>query len=141
MKHSVRIGLLYAVFCGLAIGVNLGVQWLVSAWSSLGFLSALVAGTTYGLLLKYVLDRNYIFTEGGPPLTRDFIRFVLYAGFGLVTTAVFWSAEFFGEAVWPGPGRYVGGGLGLALGYLIKYLMDRRWVFAPRPPGKNPVSS
>ncbi len=141
MRPSVRIGLLYVFFCACAIGVNLGVQWIGSAWLGLGFWPALAVGTAAGLLLKYVLDRNYIFAAAGAPLARDVSRFVIYAGFGLVTTAIFWSAEWLGEAAWAGPGRYWGGGLGLALGYLMKYLMDRRWVFGSRPHGAGPLSS
>ena len=121
---------LYALFCALAIAVNLGLQFVAVRWLGLGFWLALLIGTGGGLLFKYVLDRNYIFMAGGVDATKDARRFVLYAGFGLFTTAVFWSAEWLGHHYFSGEvGRYLGGGFGLCVGYALKYWMDKKWVF------------
>ena len=112
---------LYALFCVLAIAVNLGLQFVAVRWLGLGFWLALLIGTGGGLLFKYVLDRNYIFMAGGVDATKDARRFVLYAGFGLFTTAVFWSAEWLGHHYFSGEvGRYLGGGFGLCFGYALK---------------------
>ncbi len=121
---------LYALFCALAIAVNLGLQFGAVRWLGLGYWPALLIGTGGGLVFKYVLDRNYIFNASGVGAAKDATRFVLYAGFGVFTTAVFWSAEWLGHRCLAGEaGRYVGGALGLCFGYGLKYWMDSRWVF------------
>jgi putative flippase GtrA len=123
---------LYALFCALAIAVNLGLQFVAVRWLGLGFWPALLIGTGGGLVFKYVLDRNYIFDARGAGAAKDARRFVLYAGFGLFTTAVFWSAEWVGHHYFSGEvGRYLGGGFGLCIGYVLKYWMDKKWVFKP----------
>ena len=127
---SGMLALLYALFCALTIGVNLGLQFVAVRWLGLGFWPALLIGTGGGLVFKYVLDRNYIFDARGAGAAKDARRFVLYAGFGLFTTAVFWSAEWVGHHYFSGEvGRYLGGALGLCFGYGLKYWMDSRWVF------------
>lgn len=121
---------LYVLFCALAIVVNLGLQFVAVRWLTLGYWPALLIGTGGGLVFKYVLDRNYIFMAGGVGPAKDARRFALYAGFGLFTTAVFWLAEWVGHCFLPGEaGRYVGGAIGLCIGYGLKYWMDSRWVF------------
>ena len=53
---------------------------------------------------------------------------------GLATTVVFWGTEavfhflFDSDAM-----RYVGGAIGLSIGYLIKYQLDARYVFSKQP--------
>jgi formate/nitrite transporter FocA (FNT family) len=43
---------------------------------------------------------------------------------------IFWLTEWVGYRFIPNEsGRYVGGVIGLGLGYFCKYRMDRRWVF------------
>lgn len=124
------LAILYAAFCVLAISVNLGLQFVASRGLGLGYWPSLIVGTGGGLLFKYVLDRNYIFKAGGVGAAKDAARFSLYAGFGLFTTAVFWTAEWVGHYWIEGEaGRYIGGGLGLCIGYALKYWMDSRWVF------------
>lgn len=128
------LALLYASFCGLAIIVNLGLQLVAARGLGLGYWPALFLGTGGGLLFKFVLDRNYIFGARGAGAAKDARRFVLYAAFGLFTTAVFWGAEWIGHRCIPGEtGRYIGGALGLCFGYGLKYWMDSRWVFKSTP--------
>jgi putative flippase GtrA len=129
---KVRLVFRYAAFCLLAMTVNLGLQFLAHRCLGAGFWLALVIGTTGGLILKYVLDRNFIFAAGGVNFATDAGRFSLYGCLGLITTAVFWLAEWLGHQWLPqSHGRYLGGALGLTLGYTLKYWMDRRWVFTP----------
>ncbi|MRW85297.1 GtrA family protein [Pseudoduganella sp. FT26W] len=91
---------------------------------------AAVAGTAAGLVFKYVLDKRYIFRFKADNLGHDSRVFVLYATAGLVTTAVFWGFEFGFNYVFDSrEGRYLGAALGLAIGYLCKYQLDKRYVF------------
>ncbi len=49
---------------------------------------------------------------------------------GLVTTTIFWGAESLFWFVWHTQAmRELGAVLGLAVGYVVKYRLDRRFVF------------
>jgi putative flippase GtrA len=49
---------------------------------------------------------------------------------GVVTTAVFWGFEFgFDHLFGTREMRYAGGVIGLAIGYVAKYQLDKRFVF------------
>ncbi len=62
-------------------------------------------------------------------------KFTLYTLMGLVTTAIFWGSETLFWIVWRTDAmRELGAVLGLAVGYMVKYNLDRRYVFGG-PPG------
>lgn len=129
----------YAIFCLFAMGANLGLQFVAHRGFGLEFWPALGIGTAGGLVLKYVLDRNYIFAGRGVSLLKDARRLSLSGLLGLGTTAVFWSAEWLGHKFLPVcAGRYIGGAIGLMAGYALKYWMDRRWVFGACDPATSP---
>lgn len=138
-REAAGIAGLYALFAAASTGLNLGVQWAVSAlWPwRLVTIAALCAGTGAGLLLKYVLDRRWIFPMRSPGLRGDVRRFILYAGTGVATTALFWGTELAFLAVFAVPwAKYAGGAIGLCAGYTAKYALDRRFVFRRRAPGE-----
>ncbi len=91
----------------------------------------MVTGTAIGLVVKYLLDKRWIFDDRATGLAAHGRRFSLYTAMGLVTTAIFWATE---TAFWLTWGthlaREVGAVLGLAVGYWVKYHLDRRFVFA-----------
>jgi putative flippase GtrA len=125
----------YALFAGIATGCNLGVQALAdySYRGALAVYASLFAGTLVGLVVKYLLDKNYIFYDRTTGLVRRGGQFVRYVLTGVLTTAIFWGFElgayhgFHNQAA-----RYLGGALGLAVGYWLKYQLDTRIVFAQR---------
>ncbi len=128
--------LLYAFFALIATGVNLLTQWPVftffeGAWALYG---ALTAGTLTGLLTKYVLDKRWIFHFRAASRRDDLSRFALYSLMGVLTTAIFWGTEmaFYHAFDFPGA-QYVGGGLGLCVGYATKYALDKKYVFTRQP--------
>jgi putative flippase GtrA len=58
----------------------------------------------------------------------------MYTLMGLVTTVIFWGFEFgFHHLFESKEMRYLGGVIGLAIGYFAKYLLDRRFVFPKEP--------
>ncbi|WP_281915781.1 GtrA family protein [Caldimonas thermodepolymerans] len=123
----------YVIFAVIATGVNIGVQELtVRAYSGAFSLSAsVVAGTLAGMVCKYVLDKRYIFRFESRDLVHDTRTFMLYAVMSVVTTIIFWGFEFgFHWAFHSKEMRYLGGIIGLAIGYFLKYHLDRRYVFA-----------
>lgn len=132
MSQSARLIVLYAVFAGIAILINLGAQALVIGIYSGAYAITLsmVAGTGAGLLIKYVLDKRHIFAYETESLAHDGRLFVLYSMMGLVTTALFWAVEYGFQWLFGSNGmRYLGGGIGLVLGYAIKYRLDKHFVF------------
>ena len=131
-----KIALLYALGAVFAIVVNIWTQELslilLSAFPWVVVLSV-IAGTGAGLVFKYVWDRLLIFGFRPATASADLQAFGGYAVTGVGTTAIFWGFEFgfdflFGTKLM----RYAGGVIGLAIGYAIKYQLDKRYVFVGR---------
>lgn len=123
----------YTAFAIVAIVVNLLTQRAVLGFGETPayFASALVAGTLAGLVLKYVLDKFWIFEDAAVGLSHDGRQFALYSLMGLATTAIFWVTETLFWLTWRTDlMREVGAVIGLGAGYYIKYHLDRRFVFA-----------
>ena len=122
----------YVVFAILATLVNLIVQRLV-LWFGDGsamFALALAAGTAMGLLVKYFLDKHWIFEDlsvGAIELTK---KFSFYTVMGIFTTLIFWGTEILFWLAWrTDMMREIGAIVGLSIGYFVKYHLDRRYVF------------
>jgi hypothetical protein len=132
-----RLTLLYSLFALFSIAANIGAQnvWL-HIWSgSYPIMASLVVGTGVGLIVKYVLDKKYIFRYKTSDALHDSKLFALYTLMGLVTTAIFWGFELGFEAIFGTNGmRYLGGILGLIIGYIIKYYLDKHFVFTSTQP-------
>lgn len=131
MKPKARV-LAYAAFAALSIAVNIGTQALVmSLYGGPGaiFIS-MVFGTGAGLVCKYILDKRYIFEHQSRDTRQEATTFALYTVMGLATTAVFWGTEYAFHFLFASDTmRYVGGIIGLTVGYLAKYWLDARFVF------------
>lgn len=131
---AARVVLLYAVFALAATGANLGAQRaMLGFWPAPGGLpAALLLGTAVGLALKYALDKRWIFHDRSTGLAAHGRRFSLYAAMGIATTALFWASELAGWwLTGTDAGREAGALAGLAAGYILKYHLDRRFVFTP----------
>ncbi|HEY0214512.1 MAG TPA: GtrA family protein [Paenirhodobacter sp.] len=130
--------LTYAAFAVLAIIVNLGVQRLVLATSrtwgfgegGVPFIAAMFFGTLAGLVLKYLLDKRWIFADNSTGVKEHGKKFTLYTLMGVVTTAIFWGTESVFWYLWHTDAmREAGAVLGLCIGYVVKYWLDRAIVF------------
>ena len=123
----------YSLCAVIATCVNLATQsvffFLIGGVSWAIYL-AIFSGTVAGLVTKYFLDKKWIFSfKTGSP--RDSAKiFSLYALVGVFTTIIFWGFEmvFYLYADFNGS-QYIGGSLGLALGYTCKYQLDKKFVF------------
>ncbi len=116
----------------MATVANLATQRLVLALGdSLAFLAlAIAAGTLVGLMLKYILDKRWIFHDTSTGLQAHSRKFMLYTVMGLVTTAIFWGTEVAFWLLWRTDDmRELGAILGLGVGYIVKYNLDRKFVF------------
>lgn len=128
MKLTIR----YVMFAVIATMANIGAQDIVIRGYSGTFDIAfsVAVGTVVGLVVKYMLDKRYIFCFQTRNTAHDIQTFSLYALMGLAMTAIFWGFEFgFHYAFHSKESRYLGGVIGLAIGYAIKYQLDKRYVF------------
>lgn len=126
----------YAAFAAVATLANLGAQRAVFALLSEGqarLAAALVCGTGAGLVVKYLLDKRWIFHDRLRPIGDETRTFSLYTLTGVGTTALFWGAESLFWLLWQTREmRELGAVLGLTAGYVIKYNLDKRFVFRTR---------
>jgi putative flippase GtrA len=125
----------YAAFAVIATLANLAVQRAVLLMGDTGmwFAAAVAAGTIAGLGIKYLLDRRWIFHDIATGLRDHGRKFTLYTVMGLVTTAIFWGTETAFWLIWRTDlMRETGAILGLSVGYVVKYNLDRRFVFTDR---------
>lgn len=134
------IALRYALFAGLATLANLMVQRavlaLVAGSAVLAYPAALAAGTGVGLVVKFALDKRWIFFDRSAGAAAHGRLFWLYTLTGIATTAIFWGTETaFWLALHTDAAREAGAVLGLTVGYIVKYRLDRRFVFAPAAEG------
>ena len=121
----------YVLFAILSSLINFAVQELVVRglpWAPL--MASILAGTAAGFAAKYVLDKNWIFFDSSSSHREEARKVGLYGLFSILTTIVFWSFEIAAWGIWQTDfAKYAGGALGLAIGYVVKYWLDRRFVF------------
>lgn len=135
----------YAAFAVLAVIMNLGVQrvvlWGEAEASGVRFVMALAAGTLAGLVVKYVLDKRFIFFDNTSGVRAQGAQFGLYTLMGVATTALFWVTETAFWLIWGTDGaRETGAILGLTVGYMVKYVLDKRFVFVGDATPATPLS-
>lgn len=127
--------LAYAGFAAIAILANLASQRLMLAALPNVYVLALATGTIIGLLVKYALDKTWIFAGAQHARAGEAGTFGLYATTGIVTTLIFWGAETSAWLVWQTHmAREAGAIAGLLIGYVVKYQLDRRYVFTQQMP-------
>ena len=134
---SVRLPFLYSVFAGIAMAANLLSQAGIIRFFAHdhAILLSMLVGTGVGLIVKYILDKRYIFAFKAKNLAHDSKLFLLYCVMGILTTALFWFFEYGFEWIFDkGLMRYIGGAAGLIMGYLIKYRLDKQFVFVTIDP-------
>nr|WP_216665605.1 GtrA family protein [Pseudoruegeria sp. HB172150] len=136
----------YSAFAVISIIVNLGSQRAVLAVLPDGWrlvpgitpddqavLLAIAVGTGAGLVTKYLLDKRWIFFDTSKGARAHSERFTRYTMTGLVTTAIFWGMEYTFYQVWSTDAmRELGAVIGLTIGYVVKFQLDKRFVFFER---------
>lgn len=127
-----KLVITYTLFAIMATLANFFTQAVVfHFWQTEGrLLLSMGCGTLIGLIIKYILDKRYIFQFQTHSLQHDTHVFMLYMLVSIITTVLFWGAELgfyyvFEQSTW----RYLGASLGLLLGYTAKYYLDKRYVF------------
>lgn len=131
-----KLATIYAFLAVIATACNIGAQDIVIR-NYLGphsIIFSILLGTAVGLVVKYVLDKRFIFNFQAANAAHDSRTFLLYALMGVITTAIFWGFELtFAYLFDTHAMRYLGGIIGLAIGYVAKYELDKRFVFTAVP--------
>lgn len=129
MTPALSLILRYSAFAVVATIANLAMQRLVLAGA--GHLAlAIGLGTLVGLVVKYLLDKRWIFNDRRGGVATHSRQFGLYSLMGVATTLIFWGFEYGFWVIWQTDTmREVGAVIGLAIGYVTKYNLDRRFVF------------
>jgi putative flippase GtrA len=125
----------YSLFAAIATALNLISQEFALAiyTGPLSLYLAILAGTGAGLVSKYFLDKLFIFNLQSHNWNDDLNRFIAYSVTGVVTTLIFWGFELSFEWIFATrQARYLGAVIGLSIGYLLKYQLDKRYVFSDR---------
>ena len=119
----------YIIFAITSIAINLLTQYFVLIFADVLYI-AMFFGTFLGLITKYFLDKKFIFYYKSKNKIDDGKNFFMYSFFGIFTTLVFWEFEIFFDAVFKSDlAKYVGALLGLVIGYILKYFLDKNFVF------------
>jgi len=137
----------YIFFAGISTIANIGMQFVVNSFAEyfyflfswlfttyilkeLTIYAAIGSGTIIGLLVKYILDKKYIFYCNVKNKKDDVKKFGLYTLMGVITTIIFWSSELlFHYYVNISYSKYIGAIIGLTIGYVVKYYLDKNLVF------------
>uniref|UniRef100_UPI0030F4DF76 GtrA family protein n=1 Tax=Cupriavidus pauculus TaxID=82633 RepID=UPI0030F4DF76 len=93
---AARIAVTYVVLAAIAIVANIGAQdlFLRLYGGAYDIVLSVAMGTGVGLVVKYVLDKRFIFGFEADNAAHDARVFALYTIMGLATTAIFWAFEF-----------------------------------------------
>ena len=119
----------YIIFAITSIAINLLTQYFVLIFADVLYI-AMFFGTFLGLITKYFLDKKFIFYYKSKNKIDDGKNFFMYSFFGIFTTLVFWGFEIFFDAIFKSDlAKYVGALLGLVIGYILKYFLDKNFVF------------
>lgn len=145
-----KLTIKYALFAVISTIGNLSTQQLcLMLFSSFAFLkdfedvsilglfnfnfvlmAAIFMGTLIGLIIKYILDKKYIFSFETKSKSEDTKKFIMYSFMGVFTTAIFWAFELVFDSIFKSYyAKYIGAIIGLSIGYIIKYNLDKRFVF------------
>jgi putative flippase GtrA len=129
------ITILYIAFAVVATIVNLFTQEITSnlVIHKHEIIVSMFAGTVAGLIVKYILDKKFIFKFTTQSQKQDITTFFFYSLMGVVTTVLFWVTEYTFDVLFETKTmRYVGAVIGLSIGYVTKYYLDKKYVFIER---------
>ncbi|MEK9685481.1 MAG: GtrA family protein [Rhodospirillaceae bacterium] len=131
-KTATKIAVLYTLFAVVSTVINMCSQ-MVSIWVYEGPFSveiSILVGTAMGLPLRYFLEKRYIFNFTRKNLVHDGKLFVFYSAMGIITTLIFWGTEYAFHLIYDTDFmRYLGGVIGLSIGFYVKYQSDKKYVF------------
>ncbi|HYP57671.1 MAG TPA: GtrA family protein [Beijerinckia sp.] len=129
--RSTALLLRYVLFAIIAGAMNLGSQAVVIRLAPVEPLElSILAGTGVGFVVKYILDKRWIFFDNYDGAKQEARKIFFYGSFSVAMTLVFWGFELAFLAIGGSDfAKYTGGVIGLAIGNFAKYLLDRTYTF------------
>jgi putative flippase GtrA len=131
-RKKVEIATLYTLFAAFSTAINICTQ-MISIWLYKGLYAvevSILMGTAISFPLRYFLEKRYIFAFKTKKISQDGQLFALYSLMSIFTTAIFWIWEYSFQLVWgTDTMRYIGGVIGLTIGFYVKYYLDKKYVF------------
>jgi putative flippase GtrA len=123
----------FAIFSSL---LNLASQEIVvRGLPAAPIMISILAGTGVGFVVKYVLEKRWVFLDRYDGPVAEIRKSFIYGVFGIGTTLLFWAIELSFWHIWQtAEAKYIGAAIGLSLGNWIKYLLDKQYVFARSEP-------
>jgi len=122
----------YSLFAIISTIFNISFQYISNHLYS-GFASLYIAifiGTLAGLIPKYILDKRYIFYHQTDSRRDNIKKFGLYTLMSVFTTIIFWGTEIGFDFIFHNDNaKYLGAIIGLSVGYVVKYFLDKKFVF------------
>ena len=129
-QNTLGLGLKYFLFAVISTIVNIFAQYTVFTFYN-NIYVGLFIGLLFGLITKYILDKNFIFYSQTKSIFEDSKMFFLYSLTGVFTTFIFVFFEISFYYLFKNEySKYFGGVVGLGIGYLIKYKLDKKFVFS-----------
>ncbi|SFQ63835.1 GtrA-like protein [Roseivivax halotolerans] len=121
----------YAAAAAICVATNLAAQEAVMQTAPTApLMVSIVIGTGVGFLVKHVIDKTWTFREPYITPAAEARRITLSGVFSVLTTIIFWGFELGFYTIWGTDiAKYTGAVLGLTIGYVVKYMLDRRMVF------------
>lgn len=121
----------YVAFAVFATVVNIATQECVIQFAPRPSITiSIFAGTVTGFLVKYILDKHFVFQDAYSSAFNESKKISTYAALSVMTTLIFWGFELAAWWIWKTSfAKYAGAVTGLTIGYILKYLLDQRWVF------------
>jgi len=124
----------YVLFAILATLANLATQeTVIRALPVAPLAFSILLGTAAGFIMKYLLDKRWVFEDRYSSHGQELRKITLYGLFSVFTTLIFWGFEVAFWVIWRTDfAKYTGAVLGLAVGYAAKFMLDRTFVFRER---------
>lgn len=123
----------YSLFAIIAMILNIYTQRIILGLYEANyffFFLAIILGTLTGLIVKYFLDKNWIFYDLNQNFKENYKKFLLYTAMGIGSTLIFWGFETIFWLIWKtNLMRELGAIIGLTIGYIFKFMLDRKYVF------------
>lgn len=120
----------YVAFAILSTIVNIAAQDLTMRFVAANVALSIGAGTVSGFAVKYWLDRRFIFNSRYTGVASEARKIGFYGLFSVFTTLTFWAVEIAFWMVWQTDfARYTGAVIGLGIGYVAKYALDKHITF------------
>ncbi|HOV13454.1 MAG TPA: GtrA family protein [Spirochaetota bacterium] len=146
MNQKARQYLLYLIFAIFSTLINLltqiGVERVLFSLNidffsmvvvdkiTLNIIIKMFIATVISFIFKFIVDKIVIFQDKTTNLVSNLKKIVIYGSFAVFTTLIFWGFELGFKFVFHFQySEYIGGTLGLIIGYTLKFLLDSRYVF------------